>query len=127
MAQTNAYSKFGDHMQAFATHQHSRANEALLSSLPTTCHEAWQIWYCPLPLTHSQNKTKVLTELGHKAAGVGSPYKHLMDFESLFCIRCIFLLKHCGQWKINLVQMSLNLFCYKFCVDVLALIPGSLL
>lgn len=48
--------------KAFATHQHTKRTEALLSSFPAICQR--QIWHCPLPCTHSQNVTEALPELG---------------------------------------------------------------
>lgn len=50
-------------MQAtsFATHQHSRVNEALLSSVLTIFHKAWQIWYYPLPLIHTTQLKRFLS------------------------------------------------------------------
>lgn len=62
--------------QAFAAHQHSRVNKALLSSFLTICLLTWQIWYCrsPLPpsLPHRTWLKHSLPELGHKAAGLSS-------------------------------------------------------
>lgn len=53
-------------LKEFATHQHSRANEALLSFFPDICHLALSF------TTYLLNVTKALPELGYKAAGLGS-------------------------------------------------------
>lgn len=75
--------------------------------------------------THSHNTTKALPELGHKAAGLGSPYKHLVDF-----------LNHSSVIDVYSHSKTLWLMRNKSCTNVLKLVlllsfvhlrcPGSL-
>lgn len=85
VAQANMYRQ-----KAFATHQHTKRTEALLSSFPAFVKDRSGIVLCHV-LIHRTWLRRFLSWAQSCWPGL-SLYKHLVDFESLLCVRCKFSL-----------------------------------